>query len=234
MNDERAQDRPFFHETREQDGGAARLGRWLAGLSLPAWVVNRDQELLGWNDAAGRLLGLRRSDRVAPRCHDVVHAVDASDRSVCRPGCDVVRDAATGRPVAPRLVRVETRQRSRWLQIVYLPVEIQGQEPPCLLHYALDADRQRQMEAYLTLVARRCHPADGAWPQRPLTPREHEILDLLCRDQDMPAIAQSLRISHATVRNHVQHVLAKLEVHSVEEAVALHLLALDAPDAPDR
>jgi len=31
-------------------------------------------------------------------------------------------------------------------------------------------------------------------------------------------------VSYATARNHVQHILAKLEVHSTQEAVALFLV----------
>ena len=34
-------------------------------------------------------------------------------------------------------------------------------------------------------------------------------------------IAAKLNLSHATVRNHIQNVLRKLEVHSQVEAVAL-------------
>jgi DNA-binding CsgD family transcriptional regulator len=234
VSDERSKQHSFFHGGGEPRGAAARLGRWLAGLAVPAWIVNRDQVLLGWNDAAGRLLGLDRSSRRAVKCHDVVGTTDAAGRPTCRRDCDVMRDAAKDRPVAPRVVRVGALSRPRWLQLVYLPVEIRGHEPPCLLHYALDADRHQQMESYLSRVARRCHAEERTWTRRPLTQREQDVLDLLCRDQDLPAIAQRLQISHATVRNHVQHILAKLEVHSVEEAAALHVLALDEPEPPER
>jgi DNA-binding CsgD family transcriptional regulator len=62
-----------------------------------------------------------------------------------------------------------------------------------------------------------------------LTAREREILARLAQDEDLPAIAAHLYVSHATVRNHVQHILAKLDVHSTLEAVALHLLDGDPP-----
>ena len=41
------------------------------------------------------------------------------------------------------------------------------------------------------------------------------------------AIAARLHVSHATVRNHVQHILNKFGVHSIMEAVALYLLHVD-------
>ena len=56
-----------------------------------------------------------------------------------------------------------------------------------------------------------------------LTPRENEILRLLTEGLDGAAIAQTLFLSPATVRNHIQHILKKLEVHSRTEAVALAL-----------
>jgi len=61
-------------------------------------------------------------------------------------------------------------------------------------------------------------------PRDPLTKREAEILRLLAEDPDLRKIAVSLHISYATVRNHVQHILGKLGVHSISEAVAYHIL----------
>ena len=73
-------------------------------------------------------------------------------------------------------------------------------------------------------------PADGG-PQRgperrrvaspgKLTSRETEILRFLALGLGTSAIARELAISPATVRNHAQRVLAKLEVHSRLAAVA--------------
>ena len=53
-----------------------------------------------------------------------------------------------------------------------------------------------------------------------LTAREQEILQLLAEGFPAAAISRHLCISHATVRNHVQHLLAKLGLHSKTEAVA--------------
>ena len=54
-----------------------------------------------------------------------------------------------------------------------------------------------------------------------LTPREDEILRLLARGTDTGGIAAELMISRTTVRNHIQHILHKLGVHSRLEAVSL-------------
>ena len=48
---------------------------------------------------------------------------------------------------------------------------------------------------------------------------------LLAQDKNLYEIAEQLGVSYYTVRNHVQHVLGKMGVHSTLEAVALYLLS---------
>jgi DNA-binding CsgD family transcriptional regulator len=55
----------------------------------------------------------------------------------------------------------------------------------------------------------------------PLTPREIGIVEMLADGYAALNIAARLGLSHATVRNHVQNILRKLDVHSQVEAVAL-------------
>ncbi|MDH3295692.1 MAG: LuxR C-terminal-related transcriptional regulator [Acidimicrobiia bacterium] len=56
-----------------------------------------------------------------------------------------------------------------------------------------------------------------------LTRREREVLALLADGLDGTAIAEQLFLSQLTVRNHIQHILNKLGVHSRAEAVAVAL-----------
>jgi len=57
--------------------------------------------------------------------------------------------------------------------------------------------------------------------QNTLTPREREILEFLADGHGTREIAQLLTISTITVRNHIQHILQKLQVHTRLEAVAV-------------
>jgi DNA-binding NarL/FixJ family response regulator len=54
-----------------------------------------------------------------------------------------------------------------------------------------------------------------------LTPREKEILRCLARGMSTVAVAKTLAIAVVTVRNHVQKILQKLDVHSKLQAVVL-------------
>ncbi|MBR7673572.1 response regulator transcription factor [Streptomyces daliensis] len=58
----------------------------------------------------------------------------------------------------------------------------------------------------------------GAFPE--LTPREHEVLDLLARGCPNRDIARRLFLSEKTVRNHVSHIFAKLDVKDRSAATA--------------
>ncbi|MFJ6868623.1 LuxR C-terminal-related transcriptional regulator [Streptomyces termitum] len=64
-------------------------------------------------------------------------------------------------------------------------------------------------------------PASGrtAPALRGLTPREHEVLDLVARGLGNEAIARRLAVRAKTVRNHVSAVLTKLHTASRAEAI---------------
>lgn len=58
-----------------------------------------------------------------------------------------------------------------------------------------------------------------------LTPREREVLECMVAGMSRNAIAKALFLSPNTVRTHTRRVLAKLDVHSSLEAVAVALRA---------
>jgi len=56
-----------------------------------------------------------------------------------------------------------------------------------------------------------------------LTLRERDVLRLLAEGLGTQEIADQLFVSSTTARNHVQHILSKLDCHTRLEAVALAL-----------
>lgn len=79
----------------------------------------------------------------------------------------------------------------------------------------------RRLTMRLVDTMRRTRP-DGAGirPVRSrLTPREWEVLDLLCAGQSTDEIAETLVLSSETVRSHVKNLLRKLGVSSRQAAV---------------
>jgi len=65
-----------------------------------------------------------------------------------------------------------------------------------------------------------------------LTEREREILEHLARGESNKTIARALDISHDTVKLHVRHILAKLNLSSRVEAAVFAVEARAAGSAP--
>jgi DNA-binding NarL/FixJ family response regulator len=79
----------------------------------------------------------------------------------------------------------------------------------------------RMLGPLLALLMRRSKAQDAAMRRvARLTRREREVLVLLAQGGDNDRIAQSLVISPATARTHIQHVLGKLGLHSRLAAAA--------------
>jgi DNA-binding NarL/FixJ family response regulator len=55
----------------------------------------------------------------------------------------------------------------------------------------------------------------------PLTPREWEVMDLVCERRSTDQIAQALVLSPETVRSHVKHILRKLGARNREDAIVV-------------
>ena len=66
-------------------------------------------------------------------------------------------------------------------------------------------------------------PATGQDPDTDLTPRELQVLRMVCDGASPADVADALVISPKTVSNHLTSVYAKLGVHSRTEAVATAL-----------
>lgn len=71
-----------------------------------------------------------------------------------------------------------------------------------------------------------------------LTPREWEVLDLLCAGRTVDQIADELVLARDTVRTHVKRLLRKLGAHSQAEAISIAngiraTFAAQDGDAPD-
>jgi DNA-binding NarL/FixJ family response regulator len=74
------------------------------------------------------------------------------------------------------------------------------------------------MDKLATLRNPRCGEPVAAAVE--LTPREREVLELICEGLDDKGIAQRLALSGNTVRNHVAGIYAKIGVNRRTAAVA--------------
>jgi len=208
------------------------LPEWIDAVGGACWVSAPDGRLVHANPEARRLLGCDARPAPGHACSAAVRGLDEQGRSSCRPGCRAQLLARAHRPVEPFVLRLGATPGTGAFHIVQvIPLTAPDGSGPWLVHCAANIDRLQRMQEYLRELA--AHSAPAGLPRRRLTAREGEVLDLLAQGHDPQRIAARLFLSYATVRNHVEHILAKLGVHSIQEAVAWRLLqGGPEPDAP--
>lgn len=217
-----------------RDNRSRRPGREvldvLAASDTPAIATDSAARIVFWNRAAERLLGRRATDTLGRLCYDVLGGRDVFGNRFCYETCPVVNMVRRGE--TPHqfewVVQPATgRDKTTHVNILKLP----GDRPEqyTLVHLLEPIDVENRLARALEeLGAERTedppHHGEHAAPEPagpPLTAREKEILGAIARGLQNKEIAQELRISLATVRNHVHNILEKLEVHSKLEAVSL-------------
>jgi PAS domain S-box-containing protein len=188
------------------------------------FAVDDDERIVFWNGAAERILGYKPKDVIGKRCYDVVAGGEAFGHTDCGPGCEVMRLARKGRSSRSYDVLARTASAdTRLLNISIVVLRGRRRDSTLAVHLFRDVSETRrvQMEVQRELAeaASISEREVGTSKGSQLTPRELEVLRLLTTGISNSRIAETLSISPITVRNHIEHVLAKLGVHSKLEAV---------------
>ena len=195
----------------------------LHGASDGAFAVAADGTITVWNPAAERLLGYPEREAVGRRCWELIDGHDGDGARVCDPGCRVRSRVGDGEPVRSFELRMQTKTgRPLWVDMSVVAVSELDGTAPCAVHLMRDATARKEL---LPRLQERADEAAAALAPSSmatceLSPREREILGLLTEGLNTARIAGRLRVSGATVRNHVQRLFAKVGVHSRLEAVA--------------
>ncbi|MDR7435355.1 MAG: LuxR C-terminal-related transcriptional regulator [Armatimonadota bacterium] len=201
---------------------------WLADVSDALCAVSLDSRIMAWNRAAEELFGVKAAQALGRRCYEIVGGRDPSGRAVCRHNCAVLRAAAEGRCAVPEEIIVFPRNRGspRWLTTSLIVLRHRSR-PVAILHLFRDVTKSTHVSRVgsriLAVLTGRDEDMSFAPALQPLTPREREVLLLLCQGVGTQEIATRLSISRATVRNHVRSILSKLGVHTRLEAVSFLL-----------
>jgi len=209
------------------------VGESLAGLldiigrtSDAMVAINGELCIIAWNEAATELLGYAPADALGRPCYEILSWRDRCGDAVCDGFCPA---ASPGEPDEV----IETREvlgrsaagRSLWLTASTIVPPPELREHCRLVHLIREVALPPELERIVVerLDGWSAGRADGEDRLEVLTPRERDVLELLSHGLEGAAIAERLFLSPATVRNHIQHILTKLGVHSRVEAVALAL-----------
>lgn len=200
--------------------------QWVDG----AFAVDAHRRVIFWNPACENLLGVPAREALGRPCEDVLRACDGSGKRFCGSDCRVAQLVRGGAaPMAERLwfVQNDGVRRALWLSVFLVPSQwkdlwtvvhlLQSSAPA-----AMPRGQERIPVGKYDGSARNARDRYGSDLSRSasLTAREREILRRLAYGQPTPAIARALCISAVTVRNHIQHLISKLGLHSQIEAVA--------------
>lgn len=210
----------------------SRLIEALRDAADGAFVIDDELRILYWNKAAEAILGFDSDDVAGLFCYQLLHGYDEGKHLICRAKCQVAKLVLRSKPVPNYNLHVTTKNGdNRWLNMsVFTYMMRDNNDKRVIVHLFHDLNHKEVDEmvlSHLVDVVRRYQDI----PQKSgaemelrldvLTPREGEILSLLAKGNGTQDIATLLSISPSTVRNHIQHILQKLHVHTRLEAVAI-------------
>jgi DNA-binding NarL/FixJ family response regulator len=180
-----------------------------------AFAVDRNGVIVLWNPTAEKTLGYPASEALGKRCWKLLCGRDAYNNTYCGESCQL-RGMAFQRESVNRFhasFKTASAGRKKFSISCLAMFDEPGNE--MLLHIC-----QSQNE---TLENDNKHPVDksSAATVSTLTRRELEVLKLLADGKRTCEIATLMSISTPTVRNHIHHVLQKLQVHNRLDAVML-------------
>jgi len=189
--------------------------------------MDRHDRIVFWNEGAEKALGWSSEDVLGKMCYDVLAGRDVFGNLYCMRDCPVVASAIAGDDVRPYLLDVKRKGSTSSIKLIVraVPLPAAGPSFAVLMHFLeTEGATLDNIVASLRSAVREpagLPPNDPPISVSPLSGREREIVMLLSNGYAALNIAAKLNLSHATVRNHIQNVLRKLEVHSQVEAVAL-------------
>jgi PAS domain S-box-containing protein len=199
------------------------LNGWLANTADGVCAVGTDGKIVLWNRAAEKILGHTPREVLGRSCCEVFVGWDAAGNRLCYQGCHVMTLVRQGEPVQHFQMATRTKLgKPVWLDISILTVPGSQRDLSTTIHLFRDATVAHEIEALVRQRLAEASPpaANAAAPTAELTRRELEILRLIAGGANTRAMAERLHVSPATIRNHVQNIFGKLDVHSRLEAAA--------------
>jgi DNA-binding CsgD family transcriptional regulator len=211
----------------------------------PAFANDQNNRIIFWNKGAERMMERTAAQALGRLCHEIFCGKDPFGNRFCGENCTVTSSLKRHEPV--NRFEIVSGDRSRPRSIGMTVVEIPDSRPGYFtaVHIMEQIDEKGRLARELARLRETNGPviplADGSVPVTLKTPRsaptralepdpaateqlsdrELDVLRAIASGQANKDIANSLHISVATTRNHVQHILKKLNVHSKLEAVAL-------------
>jgi PAS domain S-box-containing protein len=205
------------------------------------FIVDANKHIIRWNRGAEKILGYSEAEVLNRDCFQIISGEITLDKTRCSPSCRIHASALKGDPQNNfDLLAQASSGATIWLNMTVLsPVDF---AEPFVAHIVrnINCEKRRALalEQFLTDLGPSCLTPHDISIKKPLrsyptvhhsppnktaialSGREIEVLTLLAEGLSTKSLAQKLNISHFTARNHIQNILAKLDLHSKAQAVS--------------
>lgn len=192
------------------------------------FAIDSADRIVLWNKRAEELLGKPARAVLGKRCYDVIGGRDAQGNIYCYRNCPVAYQAREKQsdPVArfPLRVSTGTKGEERWVEMSLFAIPSYHPALATVVHVVREG--KGPPSSLETMLEKEASSREPLWPITSsegepvaLTGREQDVLRCLARGMSTTAIAKHLAIAPVTVRNHVQSILQRLDVHTKLAAV---------------
>lgn len=202
------------------------LPELMAGSDDGVLAMDGRQRVIFWNRACEDLTGISASEAVGRHCHEVLRGQDATGLPLCGGDCPVGRLSLGGPSPGNMPMHIEHRRGHRLRLCVGTMLMPSNRGGEWTVVHILS----RQCDDSMLATPRVDQPHDHGVISSSmasangeaclLTRRERQMLVMLAHGMTAGGIAQECHLSVATVRNHIQRMMAKLDVHTQLEAAA--------------
>ena len=203
----------------------------------PVFCVDGDLRIALWNEPLKDLLGYGTEEVLGKHCYDLIGCRDGMGNPLCHDNCMELLEKLSPKTLAPAREFLAHAKDGRdvWVNVCTILMPSRSKNMNILVHIFRDISFQKGLERFIEslqigVAKLSMKPVDDlpktgpdSPPPASITGREEEILRLLASGASTGAIARKLFISPGTVRNHINNILSKLDVHSRLEAVILAL-----------
>lgn len=197
------------------------------GTADAAFAVTTSGRITAWNKAAAELFGRSEAEAMSVRCYELFQCSDENGM-ICSEHCVIGRAAQDNCPVASLDLRVKTKTGWLWCNVCTVIASEPLSECRHAIHIVRPIESRKRLEEALNEVVRlHVRSSSNGKPlicgaanlNVSLTRRELEVLKSLAKGLTTRAIANQFNISSATVKNHIKHILRKLDAHNRLEAI---------------
>lgn len=203
---------------------SAELDR-IARSGEAVFAIDSSDRIILWNKKCEELLGRPARSVLGKRCYDIVGGRDVHGNIYCYRNCPVAYQAREKptETVQRFQLSVEGDGGRQWLEVSLFAIPSYHPALSTVVHVIRKGKKESALERRLEALVRTREPL---WPMTTkggvptdLTGREKEILRCLAEGLSTAEVARKCSIAPVTVRNHVQGILQKLDVHTKLAAV---------------